>query len=85
MSDQTPYTPSLDEVREHFAHVPGWRVDPEAQERHDDREAMFDRLIAQVRAETWDKGYVSGWIHGRGTELSEHEYRHPSNPYREEQ
>ena len=52
MSDQTSYTPSLDEAREHFAHVRGWRIDPEARRRHEDREAMFDRLIAQVRAET---------------------------------
>jgi hypothetical protein len=36
-------------------------------------------------AEKWDEGYVRGWGEGHYTELSEHEYRHPKNPYRKEQ
>ena len=64
MSD---YTPTTDEVRDHYASYPGARFTPETAER-------FDRWLASVKAEAWDEGWEEGvsWPHGK-----------LQNPYRE--
>lgn len=47
-----PYTPSPEEMRQHFAQTRGALIDPEAARIAGHRAEMFDRFIAQVRAET---------------------------------
>lgn len=42
-------------------------------------------LFRRAQAEAWGEGYVRGWGEGKSTELSEHEHRHPANPYIEQE
>lgn len=74
MTDQTPYTPSLDEGREIWA-MP---LDPE-DFLHAEAVAQFDRFIAQVRAEAWDEGWMRGFADCDGG------YERADNPYDREE
>lgn len=65
MSDQTPYTPSLDEVRDDYVieNMRGYdeyQADEPSSVRRARYRLRFDRLIAQVRAEAWDEGRRAG-------------------------
>lgn len=71
MTDQTPYTPSLDEAREAFSEMSGWDLSADA------ADAAFDRFIAQVRAEAWDEGATAA---SEGYDLPDAAQIH--NPYR---
>jgi hypothetical protein len=57
------YTPTLEEVRESFANdyyatvVSGALPQPTPEERR----AAFDRFVAELEAQTLDKGWQQGW------------------------
>lgn len=78
MSDQSPYTPSLDEVR--LIAGDSLCTNPEDPSHERDicpGDLAFDRFIAQVRAEAWDEGWNAAVLNGR--------YGEEPNPYRKEQ
>lgn len=84
------YTPDTDQIKYRYQLDVG--NSPIAGRSFDEAGAEFDRWLtehdAQVEssalhraADCWDAGYVAGFTRGNRTELSEHEYRHPANPY----
>lgn len=73
MSEHTPTTEQVREVWAAFSDY-GGLVDRERSGLHDDRQAEFDRWLAQVQAESYQRG-ADDWADEQG--------RTVPNPYRQ--
>ena len=78
MSD---YTPTTEEVRKRYSDdvIPPkvFYSEEEAQQYEAEFYAEFDRWLAEVQAQAWEEGYISGTVDTHRNEVSK------GNPYRQ--
>lgn len=82
MSDQTPYTPSLEQVADNYVEGMSAFYGESGEMEY---RAQFGRLVAQVRAEAWDEGALH--LYDMTIDETEAPWRYwaADNPYRGEQ